>query len=725
MKSEFNPSRRKFLVTAGGVGAGLVVAINTSYDNEKLLPGGLYTPTIWVKIATDDRIFITLAKSEMGQGVMTALPMLVAEELEVPWDSISVIQANSPFVKGYGNQITGGSGSVRGSWESLRQAGALVKSLLLIAASRRWSIDESECYARLGNIHNKINDLRLGYGELIQDAVTIPLPESVALKQAKDFQLIGTSPPRLDLPLHVTGEAQYGTDYPLTGQLTAVVIHSPVFASKVDSFNAGAAESVRGVKKIFEIESGIAIVAENYWCAIKAKEKLKINWKVTSELRANSSAIRDDLINGLETNGVLAQKVGDVSAVPVHNAKKLIAIYELPFQAHVTMEPMSCTADFSNGKREVWAPTQSPRHAHDEVIKHGLSKAASFFEKLKRKLTHTSFDSIRVNTTLLGCGFGRRLQQDYVAEAVQISRTMNAPIRLVWPREEDMQHDYYRPANHNWISAILDDSGKPVTWQHKIAGPSINEYLWDELEPGKVDHLSVEGATDIPYDIANVEVEWVKVDTPVPIGMWRSVGHSQNAFVIESFIDELATFAKKDPLEYRLSLLNNAPKHKAVLKLCAEKAGWGKRLAEGHYCGIAVHKSYYTYVAHVVELSIEEHGRIKVHKVTSAIDCGTVVNPDIVKAQIEGAIVFGLSATLKNSITIKNGRVEQSNFNDYPLLRFNEMPEVEVHFIQSDQPPTGVGEPGVPPVAPAVANAIFSATGKRIRKLPIKAADLI
>lgn len=704
---------------------GLVVAINTSSDNEDLLPDGLFTTNIWVKIATDSRIFITLAKSEMGQGVMTALPMLVAEELEVSWESISVVQANSPLADGYGNQTTGGSGSVRGSWESLRQAGALAKSLLLTAASRRWGIDESECYARLGSIYNKTNDLELGYGELAEDAATIPLPESVTLKQPKDFQLIGNPLPRSDIPLHVTGKAQYGTDYLLPGQLTAVVVHSPVFAAKPDSFNVSKAELVRGVQKIFEIESGIAIVAENYWSAIKAKEQLKINWKVAPEQRTNSETIRGDFINALEYKGIVAQKVGDVSAVLLaHNTKKLIADYELPFQAHVTMEPMSCTADFSDGKREVWAPTQSPRHAHEEVVKHGLSKATSFFEKLKRKLTNTSLDSIRVNTTLLGCGFGRRLQQDYVAEAVQISRSMNAPIRLVWPREEDMQHDYYRPANHNRISAILDDSGKPVTWQHKIAGPSISDYLWDELEPGKVDYLSIEGATDIPYDIANVEVEWVKVNTPVPIGMWRSVGHSQNAFVIESFIDELANYAKKDPLEYRLSLLNNAPKHKAVLKLCAEKAGWGKRLAKGHYCGLAVHKSYYTYVAHVVELSIEEHGRIKVHKITSAIDCGTVVNPDIVKAQIEGAIVFGLSATLKNSITIKNGRVEQSNFNDYPLLRFNEMPEVEVHFIQSDQPPTGVGEPGVPPVAPAVANAIFSATGKRIRKLPIKAADL-
>ncbi len=724
MKNRFDASRRKFIITSGVAGTGLMLGFKVAYPSNQTLKSDVFKPNVWITIETTGDVSIVLAKSEMGQGVMTALPTLVAEELEVQWESISVKQANSPLESAYGNQTTGGSGSVRGGWEPLREAGAMARTLLTKAAAQQWGVDVTECKARSGKIHHRLTNRSISYGELVNVASTLPLPENIVLKSPDEFRLVGANVPRTDGVLHVTGKAEYGTDVQLPGQLTAIVVHCPVLGGSLKSFDAGKAKRINGVRKFLKINSGIAVVADDYWAAKKAGELLDIEWDEGQSANISSDSIREKFINAIEKDGAIAQNTGDVETVFEKSQKIFTSEYELPFQAHATMEPMSCTADFSNGKYEVWAPTQSPRHAHEEVLKHGLSEVMSIYEKAKRKITGKSLGSIRVHTTRLGCGFGRRLQQDYVAEVVQIAREVGAPIRLVWPREEDMQHDYYRPANYNQISAVLDDAGLPIAWRHKIAGPSISDYLWGGINPGAVDHMAVEGAINLPYEIGNIKIHWMKVDTPVPIGMWRSVGHSQNAFVVESFIDEIANHTGQDSLDYRLRLLNNAPQHKTVVEICADKAGWGNDLAEGHFRGLAVHKSYYSYVAHVVDLSVEDDGNIRVHKVTSAIDCGTVVNPDIVKAQIEGSIVFGLNATLKSAITIENGRVKQSNFHDNQILRIKEMPDVEVHFVQSKKPPTGVGEPGVPPIAPAVSNAIFSATGKRIRRLPILPKDV-
>ncbi len=724
MKTRFSPSRRKFIITSGVVGTGLMVGFRVAHANDYVSLDKVFKPNIWITIDTAGHASIVLAKSEMGQGVMTALPMLIAEELEIPWNSISVKQANSPLESAYGNQTTGGSGSVRGAWEPLREAGAVARILLTEAAAKQWGVDITECEARSGKIYHKLTNKNISYGELVNVASTLPLPKNIVLKSPKNFRTIGTNVQRTEGLLHVTGQADYGTDVRFPGQLTAIIVHCPVFGGSLKSFDASEARRIKGVRKFLKINSGIAIVADNYWAAKKAKKLLDIRWNEGQSTNTSSNSIREKFINAMKEDGAIAQKMGDVETIFDGSRKIFTSEYELPFQAHATMEPMSCTADIAKGKYEIWAPTQSPRNAYEEVFKHGFSEVISIYEKVKRKITGKSPDSIRVNTTHLGCGFGRRLQQDYVAEAVQISRETGSPIRLVWPREEDMQHDFYRPANFNQISAILNDAGKPVGWRHKIVGPSISDYLWGEINPGEVDSLAVEGAINLPYEIDNIEIRWIKVDTPVPIGMWRSVGHSQNAFVVESFIDELANHTEQDSLEYRLSLLDDAPQHKAVLEMCAEEAAWGNILAEGHFQGLAVHKSYYTYVAHIVDLSVEDDGYVRVHKVISAIDCGTIINPDMVKAQIEGSIVFGLNATLKGAITIENGRVKQSNFNDNQILRIKEMPEVEVHFIQSKKPPTGVGEPGVPPIAPAITNAIFSATRKRIRRLPVSLEDL-
>ena len=688
--------------------------------------GKNFVPNAWLRINFNGNVTIILAKSEMGQGVMTALPMLVAEESEVAWNVVSVVQADSPLEPAYGNQSTGGSGSVRSSWLPLRQAGAIAKTIFVKAAAQQWGVKEVECEVRLGVVYHKITNRSVKYEDLVERAVNLPLPQKVVLKDPKDFQLIGTSVPRADIHFKINGNAEYGADIKVPGLMTVVVVHCPVFGGTVANLDASEALKVKGVGDVVQIDSGVAVIADDFWSAQKGKSALKIQWSKTPSDPLDSGSIQQRFINALELDGVIAQKIGTLDSDIIGNSPVIEANYELPFQAHATMEPMSCTADLSDGKCEVWAPTQSPGDAFGEVLKHGLPEMTAWYEKIKRKLTGKSLDYIQVHTTMLGCGFGRRLQQDYVREAVQISRAINKPIKLMWSREEDMQHDYYRPASYNRITAFLDEKGLPIAWKHKIVGPSINNCLWPgSIKRGDVDPLAVEGARDLPYSVENVEITWVEMDTTVPVGMWRSVGHSQNAFVVESFIDELAIHSKQDPLEYRLRLLKDASRHRAVLETVADMAHWGRVLPEGHFHGLAVHKSYFSYVAHIVELSVEDNGHTKVHKVTSAIDCGMVINPDIVKAQIESAIAFGLTATLKSSITIKNGQVEQSNFHDFPIIKMNEMPKVDVHIIPSHESPAGIGEPGVPPVAPAVANAVFRATGKRIRRLPLLPKDVV
>lgn len=721
MAQKINVSKRRFLMVSTLVGGSLVFGIRFKDVSVQASDGSIFSPNVWVAFSDEQLIEITLAKSEMGQGVMTALPMLIAEEMDVDWNNIKVFQADQPLAAELGDQSTGGSGSVKSNWLPLRQAGAAARMLFIQAAANRWSVPVSQCRTESGVVFHDATTQSLLYGELLRDASKLEIPADVTLKKPEAFKYIGQPLGRLDLADKITGKAKFGADIHLPGMLTAVVQHSPVFGGRLKQYDAVEALKVHGVKHVIPIHSGIAVVAENFWAAQRGVKALNTQWDEGEHKNTDSAQIRAQFKKAAEKNGAVAYKRGDVNHVTSNKeAIKLVkAEYELPFQAHATMEPMSCTAYCRDWSIDVWAPTQSPRHAYDAAVQHGLSGIASYYEKIMRKITGSALSSVKINTTQLGCGFGRRLQQDYVGEAVAISKAVDGPVKLMWSREEDMQHDYYRPANHNIISAHLDKQGMPMSWHHKIVSPSIAAFLWPgSVGPNDFDHMSVEGATKLPYVVPNVLVEHVQVKTPLPVGMWRSVGHSHNAFVVESFIDELAAASDQDPLEYRLKLLDNNS-HKTVLQLAADKAGWGTVLPSGHFHGLAVHYSYYSYVAQIVQLSVQDNGGVKVHKVTCAIDCGTVVNPDIVRAQMEGAIAYGLTAALKGEITLKQGKIAQSNFHNYPILRMNEMPDVDVHFVSSNKSPTGVGEPGVPPIAPAIANAVFKATNKRIRRLPI------
>jgi len=682
-----------------------------------------FAPNVWVNISTDGIVTLVVAKSEMGQGIWTSLPMLVAEELEVRWDSVRVIQA--PSDSRYGRQITGGSGSVRGSWNSLREAGAAARMMLLSAAAKEWGVPVAECRAENGFVVHADSVRKLGYGDLATAAARQPIPTQVSLKSPKGFKIIGTSKLRLDAPDKINGRAIFGLDVRVPNMLTAVVTRCPVFGGTLKSIDSEKSLAVPGVRKVLAISSGVAIVADDYWTARKAQTLLDVRWDFGKNATLSTGDIEKLLESGAAKTGVVAQQHGDAKQVFAGAAKRLEAEYRLPFLAHATMEPMNCVARVHGGECEIWAPTQSPTAAQEIASKYVLSRFTQILDKVRERAGLSVPERIRVHTTQLGCGLGRRLQQDYVAEAVQVSKEMKTAVKLVWSREDDMRHDFFRPATLNRLAAALDKQGRLVGWHHRIVGPSINDSLWPGSVKDGLDYSLVEGATKLPYSIPNVLVEYVMVPTPVPLGFWRSVGHSHNAFVTECFLDEVAALTRADPVGYRLSLLKDSPRAKKVVEVAASKAGWGRALPEGRFRGVALHYSYYSYVAQVAEISINDKGQVRAHRVVCVIDCGTAINPQTVRAQMEGSIVFGLTAAMKGETTIKNGRVEQTNFHDYPLLQMHEMPVIETHIIESEGPMGGVGEPGVPPIAPAVGNAIYAATGRRVRSQPFGSLDLL
>jgi len=703
--------RRQFLILSAAGATSLVLGIYPETSEAVGFRADKIQPVAWIEIHRDNLIVFHMSKSEMGQGVTTSLAMLVAEELHVAVDQLKVEQAD--FNPRYGDQGTGGSNSVKSNWQRLRKAGAITRELIVTAASRHWQISKNDCQASQAQVRNLKTGASLHYGDLVDIAQTLPVPEHVTLK-SRDFTIIGTSPPRVDLPTKINGRAKYGADIALDKILTATVVHCPYFGGQLASFDAKAALAIPGVRRIFKIHSGIAIVADNYWLADEARKKLNIDWQRPSEKIIPVSDYR----RLLDNNGFVAEHIGTV--VNMSGTQKLEAVYELPYQAHATMEPMSCTAYVHDGRVQVWAPTQNPRNTFNVAREQGVSTISRFFDKAWNKLFPGHNDDIRVHVTQLGGGFGRRFQTDFVAEAVQIAKETGRPIRLMWSREEDMQHDYYHPATTHRITAHLHADGSIVSWQHKLVGNSINAYLWPGSTSKGGDHSMTGGATQLPYTMAHRSVEYVKLTSIVPVGFWRSVGDFHNAFVKESFIDELAHAAGLDPLQYRKQLLGQQPDLLAVLQLAADKAGWGKPLTPGHFHGLALHSANGSHVAEVAEISIEANQWVRVHKVTCAIDCGIVINPDGVRAQLESAIVFGLTATLKSAITIEDGKVLQSNFHDFPLLTMQEMPQIDTYIVHSTRPPAGVGEPGVPPIAPAVANAVFAATGQRLRQLPLR-----
>ncbi|HEY5177394.1 MAG TPA: xanthine dehydrogenase family protein molybdopterin-binding subunit [Terriglobales bacterium] len=710
--------RREFLKGAAAGATGLVIGFYLPNRLEARAAAAVeavpFAPNAWIRIGTDDTVTLVIDKSEMGQGVVTSLSMLIVEDLECDWKKIRTVFA--PAAKEYANPVfgmqgTGGSTSVRGMWTPLRKAGAQAREMLIAAAAEKWGVDKAVCRAEDSQVIHTQTKERLSYGSLAEAAGKLPVPSDVKLKDPKQFRIVGKEMKRLDSADKTCGRAEFGIDVRQPGMLHAVVARCPVIGGKVASFNAVKAKAVRGVKHAVQISSGVAVVADNTRSAMQGRDALEIKWEEGPNASLTSAAISKMLEEGAsKPGGAVARKEGDVTAGFASAAKKIEAVYEAPFLAHATMEPMNCAAHVRANGCDIWAPTQFQ----------------TVNQMTAAKIAGLKPEQVNIHTTYLGGGFGRRAEQDFVIEAVEISQAVGVPVQVTWSREDDMQHDFYRPASYSRFEAGLDAEGWPVAWSNRIACPSIMSRFFPGSVKNGLDESSVEGAAELPYAIPNILVDYQLTETGIPVGFWRSVGNSQNAFFSESFVDELAAASGKDPYEFRRRLLQKAPRHLGVLELAATKAGWGEALPAGRYRGIAVLSSFGSYVAEVAEVSVDKKsGQVRVHRVVCAVDCGRTVNPLTIEAQMQSAIVFGLTAALKGAITINKGRVEQGNFDDYQMLRLTEMPKIEVHIVASDQPSSGIGEPGTPPIAPAVCNAIFAATGKRIRRLPIRPENLV
>ena len=697
-------TRRDFIKVTSTAGAGLVIGLYLPSQAGLLFAQetkGEFTPNVWLKIDKAGAVSITVAKSDMGQGIRTSLPMIVAEELDADWKTVRVEQAMA-HPTAYGSMGTGGSSSVRTSWDKLRRAGAAAREMLISAAALTWSVDRSRCYAENGVVHHRPTGRKLAYGELVDAASKLPVPDNPPLKEPKDFTIVGKWIPQVDTKAKSSGQAKYGIDVRVPGMLYATLVRCPVFGGKVASFDGSAAKAIAGVRDVVQVQQGVAVVASSTWAALKGRDALKVNWDEGPNAKLASSQIHEMLVEHSKHEGEVAEKEGDVQKSMSEASKRIEAVYEVPFLAHATMEPLNAVADVRADRCEIWTGTQSAQSAQNET--------AAFLGLPKEK--------VDVHVMLLGGGFGRRSDNDFVSEAVQISKAVGAPVRLLWSREDDTQHDEYRPVSMHKLRGAIGAKGELLAWNHRLIAPSIATQHWPDRLKG-LDRGAIECAVEMPYEIPNVLVDFVLASTPIPIWWWRSVYASQNVFAVESFVDELAAAAKKDPYQFRMEMLDKSPRMKKVVETAAAKAGWGKSLPKGHSHGIACSLSFGSYVAEVAEVSVNE-GEVRVHKVHAAVDCGRAVSPNTMTYNVEGAIVYGLTAALKGKITIDAGRVQQGSFDDYPLLAIDEMPEVEVHIVESDGALGGIGEPGLPPIAPAACNAIFAATGKRVRELPIK-----
>ncbi len=674
---------------------------------------GTFTPNAFVSIGRDGQIVLTMPYVEMGQGTYTSIPMLIAEELEVDLGQVRLEHA-PPNEKLYANpllgvQATGNSNAIRGAWQPLRQAGAVARTMLVAAAAQHWNVDPATCRAERGEVVHAPTGRRIAYGELAADAARLPAPASVELKRPQDFKLIGTPSRRLDTPAKVAGTAVYGIDVRPPGVKVATLTQSPVFGGRVKSVDDAAAKAVKGVRQIVRLDDAVAVVADHLGAAKKGLAALVIEWDDGPHAKLDTSAIVGELDQATRNAGAIAQNIGDVDKAMPGAVTKVEATYHVPFLAHATMEPMNCTVHVRPDGCEIWVGTQ----------------AIARVQAAAAKTAGVPLDKVVVHNHLIGGGFGRRLESDGVERAVEIAKHVDGPVKVVWTREEDIQHDMYRPMFFDRLSAGLDAKGMPIAWSNRFAGSSIiARYLPPAFNNG-LDPDTTEGAIDLVYDLPNLHVEYVRVEPPgIPTAFWRSVGPSHNVFVTESFVDELAAAAKQDPVAYRLALLDRTPRAKAVLALAADKAGWGQKLPQWVGRGVSVQNAFATYMAQVAEVEVAKDGTVRVRRVVCAVDCGTVVNPDTVRAQIQSAIMFGITAALHGEITLKDGRVEQSNFDSYQILRMNEAPDVEVHIVQNSEPPGGMGEAGTSAIVPAVTNAIFAATGKRLRKLPVDTTAL-
>jgi isoquinoline 1-oxidoreductase subunit beta len=737
MSASTSVTRRKFLKTASTGGAAFVIGFYLKGDiaaqdqkQEKPVPNPF---NAWVRIEKDDQVTLILAKSEMGQGVMTALPMILAEELGLDWKKVKIEQApTDPDIYNLG---TGGSSSVHGSWLPLRRAGAAAREMLISAAAIRWNVDRAACRVENGSVFHGARDRQFRYGELVEAASKLSVPNlnTVPLKNADNFTIVGKATRRVDTPIKVDGSARFGIDTRVPGMLFAVIARPRTFGGKVVRFDAAKARAVPGVRDVFAIEpvgrdaftaGGVAVVADSSWAALQGRRALDIEWDHGPNATESSETLQQQFLELARKAGKIVRNDGDAETALANVSRRIEAAYQLPFAAHATMEPMNCTVYIGADRTEAWVPTQSPDWARDMIA----------------KIAGIPVTSVNVHTTLMGGGFGRRSQADFVVEAAQISKEVRKPIQVLWTREDDLQYCFYRPASYHKLSAALDAQGNLLAWKHFLTSPSISAW-WDAPETARPESTEIGGAGYIPYFTANNRLEYALAQSGVPRSWWRSVEESSSGFVVESFVDELAAAAAADPLEFRLRLIGEPRKIpfpaflgftsdpldterlKTVLRLAASRAGWGKPLPKGRGRGIAGFFSYRTYAAMVAEVVVND-GQVRVERAVVAVDCGRPINPDGIHMQAEGAVIFGLTAALKSAITVDKGAVVQSNFHNYEVLRMNEAPLTEVHIVASQEKPTGMGEPVVPVVAPSVCNAIFAATGKRLRRLPVRAADL-
>ena len=703
-------SRRGFLMTGGALTIGFALPLSAGRALAAA-PATVFAPNAWLRITPDNRVTVICGSAEMGQGVLTAIPMLLAEELDADWRTVRVQQApvdqayNNPM---FGMQATGGSTTVRAHWDPLRQAGAAAREMLVAAAAEQWKTNPDQCRTEAGQVIHA-SGKKLSYGALADAASKLPVPTKPALKETKDFRLLGKPMNRLDTPGKVNGTAKFGIDASVPGMLVAVMARAPQPNAKPTRVDDGKAKAVKGVKNVITIPGGVAVLATGYWAAKKARDALEIQWDLGPSTGLSSAKVSEMLAEGAANAEAVGRDAGNLKDAAATSAATVDAQYEAPYLAHACMEPMNCTAWVKGDEVEIWAGTQSQGPAQGILAQVAQATPAK----------------VKINTLLLGGGFGRRFAPDFLIDAVLLSKISGAPVKLVYAREDDMAAGFYRPASVAKFEGAVDAQGKVTMLKVGVGSPSIMAASgFMKIPDNGVDTFAMEGIEDHPYDIDNQRIAYGRKEPGPQVWFWRSVGHSQNIFFIESFIDELAAAAKKDPFEFRRAMLDKQPRYKGVLELAAQKAGWGQPLPAGVFRGIAVAQSFGSYVAEVAEVSVAADGTPKVHRVVAAVDCGMTVNPQTIARQIEGAIVYGLSAALYGKITFKDGRVEQGNFHDYPVLRMNEMPKVEVHIVNSTEKPGGIGEPGTPPIAPALTNAIFAATGKRIRTLPIDTAML-